>query len=500
MDLAESALPSEDDAIATAGETTARDARQASRRERLLWRIFGVLLALATWTAAVGAIGATYRHGMASYGHDFYQFWLVGDVIRGYEPAPERPVLDIYSQQAFVEMGRRYAELAVNKPPRQRQAAAARATLHNLGTPFHYYVFSLLARGEYEAAFDRYILVSIGCLMAMIAALGWRLGYSVAGSGAATALAFWSAPVFSEFNVVNVNCLQIAAWVGYLMIRDQARQKSRAAAFWLLLAGILAGMLLVFKPNVLLVLPLLGLRRWLGAARREQLGEAVGLGAGIVMAVGVSAHAFGGLEIYSTAIKGVIELGKHPTTPSIMGNIALTRTILERTGWDLTMPLTALMVVMALAAIWHGSRRSLAANGANGAGSASKVGGRVEFQHDLAVFGIGCAISLLTAGLAWLHYPILIFPLLMLAGGMIRPTRIGMPATMGLLVLLAIAAGGLLCLPLIGALGDEGIRIRITPWTGVHCMQIALLATLAIGLWMEGGLLKKAGEGGQWAV
>jgi hypothetical protein len=468
---------------------------RASRRERRLWRVFKTTLAVVTCLAAIQGVRSVYERAAGGFGYDFYQFWLGGDALRAHVASGSRETLDLYTDAAHIKVGAQYVEMAKTKSRRQREAADDRQVVDTASSPFFYWVFSILMPGDYDREYRIYIVFSVACMVGTIVAFAWRLKYSIAGIGAAVALAAMSAPVHSDFNVVNFNFPDLAICLFYLLIRERARNATRLAPALFAAAGVVMGALAAFKPNLLLFPVLLGVSGLISRRWSQVLAEAGGFGGGLVGAIAVSSWAFGGISCWIAWGQVVLALGSQPTMPSVYGNFSVTRNIYEITGRNFISLFSAIGILLAIGAIWLG-RRSYDSPGTP-AGTLVATSqpfppkardpsaGDIEFRHDLTIFGIAVSVTLLSSGLAWVHYPILLFPFLLLVGSCIRRGKAGITSGVMRYVLLAVVVV-LLMFPF-----PDDIR-RLLPFhiandirTWIHCSQAAVAVTLGLGLWYE---------------
>ena len=386
----------------------------ATERELRLWRAFTALFAVIACVAAIAGVRSVYDRAEKAFGYDFYQFWLGGDALRAHQAAGRHGVLELYTDAAHYKLGAQYVEMARHASRRQRDAAASRSVVDTASSPFFYWVFSIVTPGDYDRDYRVYIVFSISCMVGVIAFLAWRLGYSIGGAAAALALATISGPVHGDYTVINFNFPDLAICCLYLLFREwgkawNARHRGAVGGHWRALAwftaaGILMGSLAAFKPNLILLPALLGVSGLVARRCRGVLAEAGGFAMGLAGAVAVSSWAFGGLSCWAAWGRVLRNLGSRPTMPSLYGNFSITRNIYEATGHDLVGLFSAIGIALAIGAIWLGRRRR----------GVSPPMPAIEFRHDLAIFGLAVSVTLLSSGLAWVHYPILLFPFLML--------------------------------------------------------------------------------------
>jgi len=518
-----------------------------SQREARLWWLFKTIFVGVMCIAAIVGVRSVYDRAAGGFGFDFYQFWLGGDVLRHHQANGRHGVLDLYTDSAHVKIGQQYVEIARNKSRRQREAAADRKVVDTASSPFFYWVFSVVTSSDYDREYKRYILFSVACMVATLAALAWRLKYSITGMAAAIALASISAPVYSDYNVVNFNFPELAICCFYLLLRALARnarqfctasytrepslsgnpstpgqalrrpgsvphsknperRKPRPvdstnlqghilSTILSIAAGVVMGLLAAFKPNLLLFPVLLGVsgifaRRWWAV-----FAEAGGFAIGVVSAVAVSSWAFGGISCWAAWGRVILDLGSRPTMPSLYGNFSITRDIYEATGRNLISVFSATGIILAMAAIWLGRRSTQATRSSPAlevaAASSAPLNLDIEFRHDLAIFGLAVGVTLLSSGLAWVHYPILLFPFLLLAASRGDTRRIGIPSEIVRYLLLSTAIVLLLFPPPeeIRKLLPFHLDVNIRTW--IRCTQAAVLVTFGLALWFESTLVGK---------
>jgi len=227
-------------------------------------------------------LSQAFRNASQAGGIDFYQFWATGRAV------VEERVSDIYSERGRVHLGGRYlAEAEQNSSQLQRSVAVHRRVFETTATPFLYTAFGVLSSSDYDRALGSYRSILLGCFVASVVGIARLLRYSIATTLAALALfLLWFEPLASDLRVGNVGCIQLASVVAYAYLRILAKSKLGRV-----LAGVLLGLLLAFKPNVMFVVlaALVGtafMRDW-----RWLLKETAGVVIGVLFAVVVSALA-----------------------------------------------------------------------------------------------------------------------------------------------------------------------------------------------------------------
>lgn len=352
---------------------------------------------------------AWHVHYSRSAGIDFYQFWLVG-----HASATGR-VSSVYSVEGREELTRISARLAATPAGSRRmvEAARTRAILENFSTPFLYTSFGRFFTGDYETDYERYQLV---CLFVLAAAVGWfgrALGYRpIAAFLLILLVVLGFRPALSDLLVGNVTRLELGAVA-------LALGALRGVTPWReIVAGVLFGLLLCFKPNTFLVvalLPLLWLvhRRW---GRLFRCGAGVLLGIGF--AVGASALHFGSLGPWLEWFAAMGRIEAESNLASQSGNFSLARALMERGFPDLSLALTAGIALAAAVALAIGARRGPLPEG--GSGTALRPSGNL-FAAEVTTAAVGLGIPLVGFYLAWMHYFVLALPLMFCA---LRPVAL----------------------------------------------------------------------------
>jgi 4-amino-4-deoxy-L-arabinose transferase-like glycosyltransferase len=345
------------------------------------------LLALALLLAAVGQASI---FAMSFDCFDFYQFWVVG------QAAPEEGTGNVWSgeerRRLAVEWQQRAAreQEAANPSPRRALAAESRAELETYSTPWLYTLFGWTATGDYDRDLGWFQQVSLVAFVLAVLGLARLVGlaWSLAALLAAFLLAFF-APLLSDVSVGNVNRLQFAALALSLVLGARAWRGADLAA-----GGVL-GLAVLFKPNLAYCALALGLG-WVLLGRSGKLvRQAGGAALGALAAFAASSAWFGGARAWVDwgAVLGEL-LGEYDHSRA-KGNFALAR-LLGDLGLPLAGPVLSVLLGGALLAALVLRRRA---------------GVQPTGLEDLALAGLGGAISLLSARLAWMHYYLLALPL-----------------------------------------------------------------------------------------
>lgn len=338
------------------------------------------------------AQGLFYAQRWDSY--DFYQFWVVGQAAR----VPGTG--DVWSQSERERLGREWYQAALREQPeggtrpvgKRSMAASRRQVLETYSTPWLYAAFGALASGSYEVDLRRFQLLSLVALALAALALARTAGLAWEPALLLVCLVVgWFAPTASDTQVGNVNRLQLALVALYLWLGARARSPGAEV-----LAGGVLGLAAMFKPNLAFVVLALGLGwvllgRWRKLARR-----AAGIALGALAAFVLGSLWFGSAGAWRqwSAVLGEL-MGEYDHALS-RGNFALARLLDDYAGFERGGLLTMVFLGLLAGALWlRRGRRSAF----------------VPVQEDLLLAGLGGALSLLTAKLAWLHYFLLALPL-----------------------------------------------------------------------------------------
>ncbi len=341
---------------------------------------------------------------------DFYQFWLVSREVRACGMA------EVYTPQSRAYLLERTLDRASAPDAAPRKRAVANVWyeggrpaggMQTVATPFLYATLSVFGRWDYETAYRAYVLVTLAAYASAVLLFCRALRYPFPDALvlAAIFVALFS-PSRSDMNVGNVNRLQLLAMAAFVWLQGRAAPGCLAA-------GGLLGLLVVFKPNLL---PVAGaiLFVWLvnGRGRKVWLaGAGVAAGGGLALAAG--ALYFGSWRCWQewVAILRDVLAGSQKVEE---GNYALTRLLESATGLDMRYGVAGALAVAFAAAAWLGRGRA-----AHPAVSGEPDPAAAE---SLLALGLGAALVVLSASLAWVHYYLLLVPLIVF---LLRPPGSG---------------------------------------------------------------------------
>ena len=350
-------------------------------------------IVLLAWCLALAALASAFVQGRRAAGLDFYQFWVVAQV------AGRADVADIYDYETRARLGSEYVGRAATDEDsaRRRAVAGSWPVLEPTATPFFYAALRPLSGRTYERDYLLFSLLSLAALGAGLLVTARLLGHGPAAALLACAFVGLSfQPLQSDIRVGNVNQLQVglaAAWLWLSARGDRSRLQ--------VAAGALLALLVLFKPNLLPVVPLLAGGWWWRGRRRKLALQAAGLGAGAVVALLATQLVYGSLSVWTRWLEYVNGLPP-AKIPLSYGNVGLGRLLLEAVGEDVSPALAALGTAAALYCLWCGRR----ASGGTAAGAAAEDG---------AALAAGVLVYLLSAPIVWTHYLLLALPAVLVA-------------------------------------------------------------------------------------
>ncbi len=363
-----------------------------------------------------GGLLQAWDLGRRSPGLDFYQFWVVAQV------AGRPDVPNVYDEEARARVGAEFVRRSLTDEDSERRRVAARPwrVLEPTATPFFYAAFRPLTGTSYERDHALYRLISLVAFGVGLLALARLLGHGAALGLVLLALAGYAfQPLKADIRVGNVNQLQLGAIALYLWLSSRPDRSLVQIA-----AGLLLGGLVLFKPNLLPLLPLLfvcwALRGRRPKLARQALGTAIGLLAGLT----VSALIFGSLGVWSDWLAYLSSLPP-AKIPLRYGNLGLARLLFETLGLGLSPALALVATAVTVGCCWLGRRRE-----------ASSGSDRAATIEDAAAVAAGALIWLLSAPIVWLHYLVLALPAVLL---LLRPELAGWRRGLAVLALVGIA-------------------------------------------------------------
>jgi len=374
----------------TAPPTDVEPAGVGSSPARLLAALLALFAALGLW-----------KVGRGHDGFDFYQFWVVGQAVS------EGLVDDVYDDADRAKMGAVFHERARSAGAGSRRANVAerRTFIKTWSTPFLYTAFGALASGDYERDYTRFQALCLASTIVAVLLLARAFGWRMPAALLALAVLLQSfTPLLADVRAANVNQVQLLGVTLCLVLAG------RRAAAALVAAGAVLGLSCAFKPNLGLVVIVLGglelaRRRW---SRIGLLGAGLALGAGA--AVLASAVHFGGFGAWLDWAAFLREALYDPERAMTVahGNASIDRLVLEATGARVGTLLGLVLLVLVGLVLW---RRRCAAPALSApprpSGAPEAPGAALEVGWLVA---LALCVGLLMAPLTFGHYYVFAIP------------------------------------------------------------------------------------------
>jgi hypothetical protein len=435
-------------------------------------------MALIVGLLLMGSLGEALQTADELAGIDFYQFWVVAQ-------ANGLPTTgNVYSQKARREVGRLLAEerLVGHPDARLRTAARARQTLETFSTPFLYTTFRVVSLRSYNLSYSLYQVLCLAATVGAVILLCRLHGFG--WTPALLAVALFTGmfePFRSHLRVMNVSPIQLAALALFLA----AERRAAASRGWGVAGGCIMGLSILFKPNTAAAAAMVCVL-WIVDGQVAKVARLCGgMLLGIALAVTVSCWSFGTARCWLDWAAAVRSLDGQGVIAVSMGNCSVVQWLAEQTGVSISLALGAVLSAATVLAMWRGRRRR----------------GRQEatdepLERTALAVGIGCAIMLLAAPLAWMHYYVLTIPLIVC---LLRPGGAGAEAPMAARALAALATLLLCSRPIVALTGWD-----IPPVYAALYPCAALLLTAA-GLWDLAGTgdpsaMARTSDQGDWGA
>ncbi|HEX8619916.1 MAG TPA: glycosyltransferase 87 family protein [Thermoanaerobaculia bacterium] len=318
--------------------------------------------------AAIYTVITVWRETKRAAGLDFYIYYVNAQL------AGRDDVGNIYDADVQSRVGEEYYERGQRSASDlHRYDSARRRFVDSVSSPFLYTTLRWVSR-DYERALTQYhVLVFITfiggfVLIARRARMSWAALLFLL-----CAMLLWYGGWEGDLRVGNVNSIQLGA-LGVALVSPP------------LLAGVVTGMLIAFKPNLLIV-PLLlmvsrlATRDW-KRLRLELLGSAIG----VAIALAVAAISYGSFAIWLQWVARANEF-YHRLPTRMERNVTPALSLFHEYGAGASYALAALLTLVAIFAVWRAKRRD-----------------------DVLIAGIAILIYLLSATVVWLHYMVLVVP------------------------------------------------------------------------------------------
>jgi hypothetical protein len=253
------------------------------------------------------------------------------------------------------------------------------------GSPLAYALVGWASTGNYDRDLLAFTVVSYLSFALAILTFCRTLGYSLAGTALAfTAFGMCFTPLLSDVRVANLNQLQLLGLAGFVWTMQ------RGATLW---AGAILGAIIVFKPLTVLVLLLLVAVRVMDGRGLTRDHLLHGVAGGAVVALALGAAYFGSPLVwveFARSLAGTLTAGY----PLAHGNFAPAAVLSAVIGVTVPMPAGALALVATLVVLWRTRGHAVGST-----------------DETFLVVGAGTCLILLSSGLVWVHYYVLLIPL-----------------------------------------------------------------------------------------
>ena len=189
--------------------------------------------------------GAFWNTRTRGIGIDFYQFWL---------PARYFAAVDsnqsIYTQEFRTQAGQWGVERAAQSDSEMfSKVAEFRKVLQTMGSPFLYAITGAIFPFSYETALLCFRILSVFCLLFAF----WRMAVFWSLSTELILLIlfcilYWFEPAYSDFRVGNLALIQLAFLIGFTEVYSRAATQRAQIT-----TGVLLAALVLFKQNLLFI-------------------------------------------------------------------------------------------------------------------------------------------------------------------------------------------------------------------------------------------------------
>ena len=318
-----------------------------------------ILTAIAA-AAALYALVVTWRQNEQAAGLDFYIYYVNAQL-----PA-HADVDNIYSSETQERIGEEYYARAQSGSSELRKYdATRRRRLDNVSSPFLYTTLRWVSR-DYDVALQQYHALVLFAFVAGVILICRRIKLSWAWAlFLLAALLLWYRGFEADLRVGNVNSLQL------LMI-------GAALSTPPLLSGVILGLLVAFKPNLILIAVFLGVWRWKRIA---------GIAIGGVIAFVAAAINYGSFNVWFQWI-GAANQFWHRLQTRAERNVAPALSLFQEHGTWLSYAIAAVLIAIVCVAIV-----------------------RTKQRDEPLLAGLAIMIYLISAPVVWLHYMVLVLPL-----------------------------------------------------------------------------------------
>jgi hypothetical protein len=339
---------------------------------------------------AIYALFVTWRQNERAAGLDFYIYFVNAQL------AGRDDVANIYDADEQARIGEEYFERArQGNSELRRYDAGRRRFVDSVSSPFLYTTLRWVSR-DYDRALRQYHALVLAAFILGVLLVGRRVGMRWSTVlFLLAALLLWYRGFEADLRVGNVNSLQLAAIGAALSVPPLA-------------AGVITGMLVAFKPNLILI-PLLlvvsrvATRDW-PRLKRELAGGVIG----VAMAIVAAALNYGTFRIWLQWVSRANEF-YHRLPTRMERNVTPALALFHEHGAWVSYALAVVLTAVICLALIRGRRRD-----------------------DVLVIGAAILVYLLSATVVWLHYMVLV---VVAAFGLMRPRATAVVAAVALLLI-----------------------------------------------------------------
>jgi hypothetical protein len=328
-----------------------------------------VLLTIAAALFVTYAVVVTWRQHERAAGLDFYIYYVNAQL------AGRADVGNIYDRDVQSRIGEEYFERAQQSGSELRKYDAQRRRfVDSVSSPFLYTCLRWVSR-DYDFALRQYHVLVLLAFIAgvLLVARAARLPLPFALLLTA-ALLLWYRGFEADLRVGNVNSLQLVA-LGAALVSPP------------IVAGTLMGLLVAFKPNLILVPLLLGVARVASRDFQRLQREVVGGAIGVAIAIIAAAASYGTFGIWLQWIARANEF-YHRLPTRMERNVTPALALFHEHGAWPSYTLAIFLTLIVAFAIWRG-----------------------KTKDDVLIAGLAILIYLLSATVVWLHYMVLVVPI-----------------------------------------------------------------------------------------
>ena len=340
---------------------------------------------------------------------DFFALWAVP---QGFSKINTQNIYSLKAQKEFArELSKKASLPDVSESQRHITdlvIGISGGRINTTASPFLYTVAGLLSSGDYEQDLLGFTIFSLICLIFSILILCRVVNFSITSSLLILILfGTFYVPILSDMQAGNINHIQLLVITIYIVC-----SKSRRPAFDLF-SGIVLGTGFVLKPNIFMIF-VLGIILTLADKEFKRFFRVLpGFCLGAVFCISISGIYFGRMSIWEDFLLSLPNT-LNMSYPLIHGNIGLASLIFYLTKTDASFVIFGVIFFAFLAVAWTSERNP----GNKEIKTTQEYAGKSVPVEVFSAAGIGCTIMLLSAGLAWAHYYVLLIPLIIF---MIRP-------------------------------------------------------------------------------